>query len=425
LQLPFKSSVELSSSVSFFDRSRILDALDPGRPDQKRGGSESASDLRITMQNNYFDKHELVLGAQIKRLDSRSQRHYFSADPDQHRQNVDGDWREYSLFIEDKYKIGDRTTLLGGLRYDVADFDDEFEFDGNNRAPIRFLPPDASNYSIRLALLHKGANSLVYRAAYQEGFAYPTVSEYPLIFAANAFLESQGVAPIQNRPPETLKSLELGVKGELLTDRLSFDLTAYYNRYEKRGRFVALARSPSILPTELISELPRGVVGVVLGLENDVDGWGAEAVLNWQPDERWLLNFSYGYAVPDGVDPLENQLADLTNEAGSQWSRFPKHQLRANGGFSNGKWRVSAAGLYQSGLEADDRNAPDRENVGDDYARVNLSLSYSFNPRTTFSLAVSNAFKNNAPNITVDTSRPWEGALGSDERLVYATLRIR
>jgi len=72
LQLPFKSSVELSSSVSFFDRSRILDALDPGRPDQKRGGSESASDLRITMQNNYFDKHELVLGAQIKRLDSRT-----------------------------------------------------------------------------------------------------------------------------------------------------------------------------------------------------------------------------------------------------------------------------------------------------------------------------------------------------------------
>jgi len=403
LQLPFKSSLELSSSLGLFDRSRIL----------------------VTMQTHYFDHHELSVGVQVKRLDSRSQAHYFSANPTQHRQYVDGDWREYSVFVEDSFQLSRHTTLLGGWRFDVADFDSELEFDGNNSAISRFRPPDVSNHSVRLALLHKGDNNREYRAVYQEGFAYPTVSEYPLIFAANAFLQSQGVALLQNRPPETLKSFEFGVKGELIEDRLRFDLTAYYNRYENRGRFVTFAGSELILPSELLPSVPAGVSGVVLGLENDVDGYGAEAVLNWQPSDQWSLDFSYAYAVPDHIDDLENQLADLTNDSGSQWSRFPKHQWRANGLFSNGKWRAGIAALYQTGLAIDGNDFFNSRNASEDYARVNLSLGYMVNPRTIFSLSIHNAFENRTPNITVDTSRPWEGALGSDERLIYAALKIR
>ena len=422
-QLPKKSSFELSSAATLFDKSRIQKSINNSGLVEP-GGRESAFELRGSLQTLYFDRHELTLGAQMKWLDTTSEKHFFSADPTTHRTFVDGKWQEYSMYLEDIYSLSDKTTFSAGLRYDGAQFNDDFRFDANSSDVLNFRPNDISNVSPRLAMTHKLDNDFLFRAGFSEGFAYPNVSTYSLTFLANEFFESRGFEPLNSQKSETFQNFELGLRGDLIENELLFDISVYYNRFKDFSVYVPFRNNPSSLPGDLSEQdIPANVFGFITNLENDVDGYGTEISLNWKPNNTFFANLSYAYAVPDHVNAQDNVSTGLTNEALSAWSVFPKHQLKSDLNYKYKNWQFSLAGVYQSGLDIDRRFTPTRSNSEDDFVRVNFGVNYMLSKKASISFIAKNIFNNKTPRTNFDPSRPWQGALGSDERLFYLGLR--
>ena len=330
--------------------------------------------------------------------------------------NIPCTWR-------DIYSLSGKTTFIAGLRYDGAKFNDDFRFDANELDVLIFRPEDISNVSPRLGMTHRFNNDYLFRAGYSEGFTYPNVSTYSRTFRVNEFLESEGLELIDSQKAELLQTFELGLRGDLIKNELLFDLSVYYNRYKDNGSFVNFRNNPEFLPGNLgVEDIPGDVFGIVTTLENDLDGYGTELSLSWKPNNTFFANLSYSYAVPDHVNTQDNESTGVANESLSEWSHFPKHQLRSNLNLKYKKWQFNLVGIYQSGLEISDRFTT-RSNAEDDYVRVNFGINYRFNKNTSISFIAKNIFNNKTPRTTLDPSRAWQGALGTDERLFYLGLR--
>ena len=422
-QLPGKTSFELSSAATLFDRSSVRHPINGNSRFEEVGGRESAVELRGSLQTFYFNDHELTLGAQMKWLDTTSKKQFFSADATSNRANVDGKWQEYSVYLEDIFSLTDKTTFIAGLRYDGAKFNSDLRFETEGLDQLTFRPPDISNVSPRLGLTHKFDNDYLFRAGYSEGFSYPNASSYTRTFRANEFLESRGLALFEPSKPGSLKTYELGLRGDLIKDELLFDLSLYYNRYGKTSSFVNFRNNPSFLPGNLgIEDIPDDIFGIVTTLENGIDGYGSELSLSWKPTQSFIANLSYSYAVPDHVNAEDNESTGVANETLSEWSHFPKHQLKSNLNLKYKKWQFNLTGIYQSGLEINRRFTPTRSNAEDEFVRVNFRVNYMLNKKTNLSFIAKNIFNNNTPRTTFDPSRAWQGALGTDERLFYLGL---
>ena len=418
-QLPGKSSFELSSSLQLNDKSRVRESISQADNSQKTGGRESTTELKGTYQTKYFEHHELAIGAQIKWLDINSRKHYFSSDPTTNRSFVDGNWREYSVFVEDNFSLSDKATVVAGLRYDASDYSEDLKFDGRGLGEQRFRPPDLSNVSPRVAFIYKTDNDYVFRAVYQEGFSFPAIIQYPRFFVVNNVLESQGLETLPNRTPEILKNFELGIRGDLIKNTLSFDLAVYYNRFEDRNAFVNINGDQNFLPPDVVSLLPDSLGGLTVAVDDDIDAYGGDITLSWTPNNNIVTNLSYAYSVPDHISTRNNELTLLTTNNLSEWLEFPKHQVKADISVQHNEWLFTLAGIYQSGLTIDNRFAPDRENAADEFVRFNAGINYRLNERSNISLLAKNIFGNNTPRINGDPNRPWQGSLGSDERLIY------
>ena len=423
-QLPMNTTFEVSSALTMFDKSRIRHPINNSVEFDESGGRETSFEMRATLQTLHFNNHELTLGAQVNWFDTTSEKHFFSTDPISHNTFVNGKWQEYSLFFEDNYHFSENTTLVTGLRFDEAKFNNNFRFEGDSPNILEFKPDDISNLSPRIAITHKTPKDYLFRAVYQEGFAYPNVSSYSRTFRVNNFLQSQGLEPFDIREEEKLKSIEFGVRGSLIKDELLFDVSVYYNRYKNNARFVNLRNNDTFLPSSIDRDIiPSNITGIVVSLEDDVDGYGTELSLNWKPSNTFFVNVSYAYAVPDHINAEENVFADLANDSLSQWTRFPKHQFKADVNYKYNNWQFSVAGTYQSGIEFDKRFAPTRENTEDEFVRVNAGLNYRLSDKASVSLIAKNIFNNNTPRINADPSRAWQGSLGTDERLIYLGFR--
>ena len=422
-QLPGKSSFELASAATFFDKGSIRKPINENIEFSEVGGRESAVELRGSFQTFYFNHHELTLGAQLKWLDTTSEKHFFSANPTTHRFFVDGKWQEYSLYVEDIYSLSEKTTFIAGLRYDGAKFSNNFRYDVDELDLLIFRPEDISNVSPRLGMTHRLNNEFLFRAVYSEGFAYPNVSTYSSTFRVNEFLASRGLEPFDSQEPESLQSYELGLRGDLIKNELLLDLSVYYNRFKDNGSFVNFRNNPEFLPGNLgVEDIPDNVFGIVTTLDDDLDSYGSEVSLSWKPNNTFFANMSYSYTVPDHVNAEDNESTGVVNETLSEWSHFPKHQLRADLNFKYRDWQFSLAGIYQSGLEISDRFTT-RTNAEDEFVRVNFGINYMLNKKTSLSFIAKNIFNNNTPRTNFDPSRAWQGALGSDERLFYLGLR--
>jgi iron complex outermembrane receptor protein len=119
--------------------------------------------------------------------------------------------------------------------------------------------------------------------------------------------------------PEELTAYEAGTRFAV-SDRLSFDLSAYYNDYDN---VVAVNTGSSFLES---SPAPTHLV-VPLYIQNQISGhtYGLEALANWRPFENWRLQPSYSYihfdlTEPPGVTPA-NMLAATVGQS-------PHHQFK-------------------------------------------------------------------------------------------------
>ena len=118
---------------------------------------------------------------------------------------------------------------------------------------------------------------------------------------------------------ERLNAFELGTRFSA-SERLSFDIAAYYNQYDD---LVSVSQGAGFLET---TPGPAHLV-VPLFIRNQIDGhtYGIEAVANWKPHPNWRLQFSYSYINFDlnlapGVTPT-NSLSTATGQS-------PQHQFK-------------------------------------------------------------------------------------------------
>src|ERR1700730_13776209 len=115
------------------------------------------------------------------------------------------------------------------------------------------------------------------------------------VAAVNSIITPPGLPPIRTTVlgnpsfrSETVLAYEAGQRFEY-GDRLSFDVAAFYNLYDK------LPGSPPGTPVFSLTPIPHLELPVTL--DNSLAGhtYGAEIAANWTVSERWKLAGSYSW----------------------------------------------------------------------------------------------------------------------------------
>ena len=171
---------------------------------------------------------------------------------------------------------------------------------------------------------------------------------------------------------EELISFELGYRSEPSRD-FSLDVTAFYNRYDRLWNVEGSASF------EIAPPPPHLLLSQNFDNLTEANTYGLEAVLAWQPLDRWRLNASYTWLYIDARnDPARNVLTSPSSIEGSD----PAHQfaLRSQWGLA-GSLELDLALYYVDDLPA--LNVPG-------YTRLDLRLGWRPRKDLEFSLVGQN-----------------------------------
>ncbi len=413
--------LEIAPSLTWFDKALVRRARSPGVQDDEGGGSERAGELKAIYQTERFSGQKIAVGVVYTARDSTSLRNVFSSDPNRNITFTDGDWYEYAVFAEDRIELSDRTDLTLGLRRDWANFD-EFTSEIDRFPNITFEPDDVSHTSPRVALTHDLYENHTVRLSYQEGFRYPDISQYPRAAAVNNVLEAFGRDPLPSLEPESVESFEIGLNSRFPASRVNARLTLYYNRYEDLIGFRNIRVDPPLVPPEVSAAIPRQVSGLDINSEDSFASVGGELSILWDPTPNWRTTLGYAYSVPSGLSEETNLNLAIANTSRSEWSVYPKHQVKAGFEYRIGKWLLALSALYESEVDTDETLGGEPV-FDDDFTRVNAMLQYRIRDNLTAFAIGKNVFDDDTPPLNTTPSRPWTGTLGTDERLFYVGLR--
>ncbi len=134
-------------------------------------------------------------------------------------------WKSMAIYLNDEYKISDRTTLQGGLRYNQYKLDADF----NNN--LEFYPFPFTNANINDGAL-TGSFGGVYRpgdrwlikANFSTAFRSPNVDDIGKVFDSEP---GAVTVPNPDLKAEYAYNLDLGV-AKVISDVVKIDLTGYY-----------------------------------------------------------------------------------------------------------------------------------------------------------------------------------------------------
>lgn len=116
---------------------------------------------------------------------------------------------------------------------------------------------------------------------------------------------------------ETMTAFELGYRSQV-SSNLSFDVAAFYNRYEN------LVTTEQGTPFVSLSPTPHTVLPFSLANKMSGRSYGAELLATWQPLDWWRLQGSYSFLSLD-LRLNGDSLAPVTAEAPEKAS--PRHQF--------------------------------------------------------------------------------------------------
>ena len=244
------------------------------------------------------------------------------------------------IFAEDKWKVSDRATIVGGVRLDhwrlFAGARDEFDR-STGAATLRSPFPDRDGYTVngRLGTSVSLTNAIALRAAGYTGFRVPTLNELYRPFRvgnvttdANPALDPErlygGEAAVEWRPVQALK-----LAG-----------TFFYNRLEDAVGNITISTSPG---------------GAVLRQRQNialVTAPGAELSAQWQIATPLFLRASYLW-----TDPTIERASDAAL-VGRLLAQTPQHvAVGAVEYHPASRWLVTAQIRYNGRQFEDDQNA--------------------------------------------------------------------
>jgi iron complex outermembrane receptor protein len=207
------------------------------------------------------------------------------------------DTTNWAVFTQETFHVNDKLSITAGARY-THDKKDAIvfrsAFDGTGAIPIdnQFVPTSTTHTDYSLSFDYQWSPTLMTYLKYATGFKGGGFSPRP----SDA---------VQTEPfkPEYLKTLELGVKSELLDRRLRFNGAIFFSRYLDQQSFAQQCDPGTGGPGEptcinWFREVNAGKARI----------WGIEGEILAQPVEGLRIESSFGYVDYNLYDNEGNAL---------------------------------------------------------------------------------------------------------------------
>lgn len=283
--------------------------------------------------------------------------HYIIAGVDTHYDYVNGipdtvlygEHNAFNIgfFAQDEIHISEKLQLTAGLRYDNYRIVDAF---------------DESNLSPKIALLYKQTNKLSFRALFAQAYRTPSMAERYIKFEQGGGLRFLPNPDLQSEKLNT--SLEIGTKWQA-TERLQFNIAAFYNRYNNLISYQQISNFGELLTYKVINLKKALMQGVEFefGYKNQHGS-----------------NVQFGYTYLDARDISEGRLND-------NLAYKVKHSLHFSLNQSHKDWVLNINGNYRSAIK-EVFIYPGSE--PDAYFVINGRLSYQFNKNHSAFVSIKN-----------------------------------
>ncbi|HVK81531.1 MAG TPA: TonB-dependent receptor, partial [Verrucomicrobiae bacterium] len=188
--------------------------------------------------------------------------------------------RNIAFYGNGEFDLTDRLTLGAGFRYSWEEKTVDYTIDSSQFAVLGLADGNFQDtrtdrvFSPTLTASYTLAPNLVAFARYAEGYKS---GGYNLDFVgASSF---PGGLEFDE---ETARSVEAGIKGDLLDRELNFSLTAFHTTFED-------------YQVDQFQDMGGGVIAIVIGNASEVESQGAEFEANWAPTETLSFNLGLGY----------------------------------------------------------------------------------------------------------------------------------
>lgn len=279
------------------------------------------------------------------------------------------DNESFALYSQVDYQLADDYTLTVGLRY--TDEETSYQAKADLDTAFGVIPSlwdlsgkvDDSELSGKLALSKKVADGSIVYASYTRGYKSGG-------YNAGYSTTPQQAADSEYRP-EKLHAYEVGTKRQLLDNKGSLNLLAFYYDYEEQQVFVNVPGAA--VPYHLLKNAGDSTI------------YGVEAEFSYLPNENWKVDVDVGYIPEANIGEYENDgviVADNRLPFTSEWNISGMVSYFADIG--DGQFIAQLGFDYQSEFFFDQNEKPYTEQDG--YILFNGRMSYEMSEAWLLSL---------------------------------------
>ncbi|MDF2158139.1 TonB-dependent receptor [Algoriphagus sp. CAU 1675] len=295
-------------------------------------------------------------------------------------------WKSFGVYVNDEYRISEKVTMQGGLRYNVFVLDADFS---NNLPyyPFPFTEAYTSDGALSgsIGAVWKPSKSWIISTNFGTAFRSPNVDDIGKIFDSEP---GSVTVPNPDLKAENAYNIDFGL-AKLLGETVKLDLTAYYTNLQNAlvRRNYQLNGLDSILYEGELSQVQAiqnaavaRVYGVQAGIEVDLPGgFGITSDLNFQKGEEEL---------DDGSISPSRHAAPLFGVSRLTYSR-KKLRLELNAFYQAEKSfnELPVEERSKSEIYAKDANG---NNYSPSWYTLNFKGMYSLNQYISFNLGLEN-----------------------------------
>jgi len=295
---PYYDQMTLRLAQQSFGESRISrDLNDPNREIREEQVDAYSANLDFTKSLN--PKNTLFYGLEYVQNDVFSNGYNEDIETGSQTDGADrypqATWRSLAVYINDEFRVNQRTTIQAGLRYNQFLMD--VDFSGNaDYYPFPFSRAEINNGALTgsLGAVYRPADSWVLRANFGTGFRSPNVDDIGKVFDSEP---GAVVVPNPDLEAEYAYNFDLGMT-KVFGERVKLDITGFYTLLDNAlvRRASQLNGRDSILYDGLMSEvqtLQNAAVATVYGVQAGLEvklpaGFSFSSDLNFQRGEEEL-----------------------------------------------------------------------------------------------------------------------------------------
>lgn len=178
-------------------------------------------------------------------------------------------WRSLAAYVNDEWRLGQRLTLQGGLRYNQFEMELDFR-ENSDYYPLPFSQARIDNGALTgsLGVVYRPSDSLVIRANLGTGFRAPNVDDIGKVFDSEPGIV---VVPNPDLAAEYAYNVDLGLT-KIIAGGLRLEVTGFYTLLDHTlvRRAAQLGGQDSILYDGVMSEvqtLQNAAEAIVYGLQ--------------------------------------------------------------------------------------------------------------------------------------------------------------